>query len=154
MALMLAACGGGDSGPPPTALPQSLSVAAPASQHAVGAAIAFASNAGDPTNTLRYRWEFGDGGAIVRSTDRGLTWIKVASPTPNGLNDVRFVSATTGYAVGELGTLLVTRDAGLSWTLQTTGVRANLQAVFFVDEQTGWVVGDNGNILATVSGGH
>jgi photosystem II stability/assembly factor-like uncharacterized protein len=69
------------------------------------------------------------------------------------LNDVRFVSATTGYAVGELGTVLATRDGGLSWTVLGTGVRANLQAVYFVDEQTGWIVGDNGNILATVSGG-
>ena len=78
---------------------------------------------------------------------------KVPSGTSAGLNDLRFVTATTGWAVGEWGSVLVTRDGGLNWSTQTSGTHSSLYGVFFVDEQTGWTVGENGSILATATGG-
>ena len=97
----------------------------------------------------------GDGdGAIVRSTDRGQSWRPVpGTPAARTLNDVRFLDATLGHAVGQDGVQLASRDGGLSWSARLTGTQMNLQAVFFLDEQTGWIAGSEGSILATATGG-
>ena len=95
----------------------------------------------------------GDGGAIVRSADRGQTWTIVQGLPGYTLNDVRFVSATVGHAVGEQGWALATRDAGRTWARQESGNGQALRGVFFLDEMTGWVVGQGGTILATATGG-
>ena len=77
----------------------------------------------------------------------------MASPTTRTLNDVRFVSARVGHAVGNEGTLILTRDGGATWSVVPTGAKAGLGAVFFLEEQTGWIGGSNGSILATATGG-
>jgi len=62
MSLLLVGCGGGGSSlPAPTELPQTLELNAPASNTALGTAVAFTSNATDPAHALTYRWQFGDG---------------------------------------------------------------------------------------------
>ena len=78
------------------------------------------------------------------------------------LNDVMFVDAQRGWAVGERGVIWHTADGGANWRLQSSGVKCRLAAVHFIDDQTGWAAGGNihpythatsGVVLRTVNGG-
>jgi photosystem II stability/assembly factor-like uncharacterized protein len=75
------------------------------------------------------------------------------SGTGRRFEDVDFVDARTGWAVGEAGTILATVDAGASWNQQSTPTVEQLTGVSFADAQHGWAVGMNGTILATVDAG-
>jgi photosystem II stability/assembly factor-like uncharacterized protein len=88
---------------------------------------------------------------------------KLFEETSYYLNDVTFIDANTGWAVGAIhwdqaqrryvGTIIKTTDGGVTWTPQVVGVNELLNAVVFVDATTGWVVGANGTILHTTDGG-
>ncbi len=78
------------------------------------------------------------------------------------LNDICFVDAQHGWAVGERGAIWQTSDGGRNWHLQRSGAGCPLSCVCFLDAQTGWVAGggarpfDNatyGVILWTEDGG-
>jgi photosystem II stability/assembly factor-like uncharacterized protein len=74
------------------------------------------------------------------------------------LNDVFFIDAQTGWAVGDHGTILHTEDGGSTWQYQACPVDAALEQVVFFDDRTGWIVGhdwgDPGALLYTEDGGH
>ena len=88
-----------------------------------------------------------------------------ALPTLRGvsrLNDVYFVDARLGWAVGDRGVILRTEDGGETWRDVSTNVDANLRAVSFYDEKLGIAVGGRvaqggvaglGVILRTEDGG-
>ena len=78
------------------------------------------------------------------------------------LNDVCFVDAEHGWAVGDRGTIWHTDDGGRRWTLQDSGVACPLNSVCFLDAQVGWAAGgyahpyahtSSGVVLATRDGG-
>jgi photosystem II stability/assembly factor-like uncharacterized protein len=76
------------------------------------------------------------------------------SPSDGGaLNDVCFVDASRGWAVGDAGKLLVTRDGGTTWEPQSSPTREDLRGVFFLDENRGWAVGGAETVIATENGG-
>jgi photosystem II stability/assembly factor-like uncharacterized protein len=52
------------------------------------------------------------GGAVFRTDDGGITWVSQASHTQARLNDVFFVDALRGWAVGEAGTIVHTARGG------------------------------------------
>jgi photosystem II stability/assembly factor-like uncharacterized protein len=95
---------------------------------------------------------------ILNSTDGGVGWTALENAPWYSLNDVKFVDANHGWAVGGVGEglsgwdihdvheILYTSDAGLTWTVQDSGV-AELQSVDFVDANHGWAVGESGTIL-------
>ena len=60
-------------------------------------------------------------GAILRTTDGGVTWTRQASGTTDFLNSVSFTDANTGTAVGRSGVILRTTDGGVTWTRQFSG---------------------------------
>ncbi len=68
------------------------------------------------------------------------TW---QNPLPKGdnLNCIRFIDATTGYAVGDGGTIIKTTDGGSTWTVQNSGTAYDLYSVYFTDKNTGYVTG-------------
>ncbi len=104
-------------------------------------------------------FDYGSGlGSILKTTDGGVTWVPQVSGTTDWLYCVRFVSATTGWAVGDGGTILKTVNGGANWTQQYSGTYAQLDSVSFTDANDGWAVGydfggDAGTILKTVNGG-
>jgi photosystem II stability/assembly factor-like uncharacterized protein len=59
--------------------------------------------------------------SIAASSDGGFTWVDQSAPTGEPLNGVWFVSARTGWAVGENGTILRTQNGGAGWQLLNTG---------------------------------
>jgi hypothetical protein len=83
----------------------------------------------------------------------GDKWIQQTSATTQNLNDVFFIDANTGWAVGHNGTILNTTNGGGVWITQNGKTSNPLHALFFINSQKGWVVGGNGTILHTTNGG-
>ncbi len=98
--------------------------------------------------------------AITDPFEAKWTW---QNPLPQGnrLFNVKFISSTDGWSVGEHGTILNTNDGGTTWITQTSGTTNDLMCVSFSDNENGTVVGGwadwNGNssslILRTTNGG-
>lgn len=95
-------------------------------------------------------WAVGDG--ILHTDNGGASWYRQFSALEN-LNAVDFVTATRGWAVGEVGSVVRTVDGGATWVVRGTGYTADFNDVDFVDESYGWVVGDAGLLLRTTDGG-
>ncbi|WP_280155419.1 YCF48-related protein [Piscinibacter sp. XHJ-5] len=57
----------------------------------------------------------GPRGHILRSSDRGKTWVQQPSPVSTDLLAVHFPSARQGWAVGHDGVVLHSVDGGVSW---------------------------------------
>ena len=55
------------------------------------------------------------------------------------LNDVQFVDAMHGWAVGERGVIWHTDDGGGSWQIQPSGTVCSLKAVCSINQKTGWI---------------
>ena len=100
-------------------------------------------------------------GAIIKTTDGGITW----STLPPGRNDsfslVYFTDTNTGYAIGSYDTvifyptfgcnILKTIDAGETWT-ETLNGGCFVNSVYFTDANTGYFV-NPGSIHKTVDAG-
>jgi photosystem II stability/assembly factor-like uncharacterized protein len=101
------------------------------------------------------------GAMVLQATPPPLT--KQFEETSYYLKDIDFVSADTGWAVGEphwdqaskayTGTIIKTTDGGATWAPQPADVTETLRNVDFLDTNTGWAVGTNGTILYTADGG-
>ena len=66
-----------------------------------------------PTDRVGYAVGYSGVGAILRTDDGGVHWQAQASHTSRRLNDVFFVDALRGWAVGEGGTIVHTARGGL-----------------------------------------
>jgi len=96
--------------------------------------------------------DYVDDGFVLVSTDGGDTWDSEA--VPRSLNNVRYIDATSGVAVGASGGLFRTSNAGATWTsLQKSVSPEGLFGVAFGDAQHGVAVGVGGTIIATGDGG-
>ena len=106
-------------------------------------------------------WAVGPGGGIWHTTDGGATWEEQSSFTVSAaLEAVQFVSASTGYAVGEDRwydngwdgyndiRLLRTTDGGATWQSQSatramgrwwSQSTSYQRAIDFLDADTGWI---------------
>ncbi len=80
-------------------------------------------------------------------------WIEKSPGTTSNINDIFFVSASTGFAVCDSGKIYKTTNGGDNWTLLTSGITTNLNGVYFVSSQKGFAVGDAGKILITSNAG-
>lgn len=90
---------------------------------------------------------------ILRTVDGGLDWDTVhAGPFGTELNDLHFVSASIGMAVGGDGRIFRSLNGGYTWSAQVSGTAADLFGVYFVDALVGIAVGDH-VILRTTDGG-
>jgi len=100
-------------------------------------------------------WAVGDGGTIVKSTDRGATWAAQTSTTTSNLYGVNFASYLIGVAVGAGGTILRTSDGGTTWAAKTAPGTADLYCVkLYSTTGVGWAVGSGGAIYKTADGGN
>lgn len=83
---------------------------------------------------------------------KGWCWQR-PRPMGNTIEDIAFVDATTGWAVGEAGQILKTVDGGTTWSAQASHVTDRLIKVRFASATVGWVAGDNGALLRTSDAG-
>jgi photosystem II stability/assembly factor-like uncharacterized protein len=81
-------------------------------------------------------WIVGDHGTILRTYDKGQTWIRVAPPEKESnarLNSVYFVDSKRGWIFGDGGVILTTADGGVSWgDKQTVTNGPNFLAAHFM----------------------
>lgn len=99
-------------------------------------------------------------GAVLRSTDGGLTWAPVEFDWQAILNDflephifdVAVSDQGVVTLVGEFELILRSEDSGDTWA-PVNKDDAALSAVHFYDAQNGFAVGQKGRILKTVDGG-
>ena len=68
------------------------------------------------------------------------------------LNDVFFLDAQRGWAVGGGGLVFSTVDGGKSWSRHEI-IQQDLFRITFANLQDGWIVGENGALLRTRDGG-
>jgi photosystem II stability/assembly factor-like uncharacterized protein len=81
-------------------------------------------------------------------------WVQQTSGTNVILEDIQFIDANNGWAVGWDNTILKTTDGGQNWITKRSIVNGPwIYGVFFLDANKGWAAEDNGSILSTTDGG-
>lgn len=102
---------------------------------------------------------------IYKTLDGGLSWDSSNTVLPSTddysanryLNDIKFLNADLGYAVGSVGTIYKSTDGGITWTLQTnipaTEAAKAIKSVSIVDENIAFASGDEGLVMKTIDGG-
>jgi len=88
--------------------------------------------------------------ALLNAAAQG--WVLQPSNTSFNLNDVHFVDANIGCAVGDSGTILTTTDGGDNWIVQQSGTTNEIHSVHFTNPLTGFAVTSN-RLLKTTDGG-
>jgi photosystem II stability/assembly factor-like uncharacterized protein len=92
---------------------------------------------------------------VALSINANAQWVQQTSSTTNGLNEVCFVNADTGYAVAihNLAPAIIkTVDGGANWTNIYSG-SFSFYSVFFYNNLIGYVGCANSQLLETVDGG-
>jgi photosystem II stability/assembly factor-like uncharacterized protein len=92
-------------------------------------------------------WAVGEKGNIVRSTDDGVSFMPVISPTREDLYAVAFADAQNGLVAGAHGAVFVTHDSGTSWTDVSTGLDGYVGAATWLDSHTALVAGEHGGVF-------
>ena len=98
----------------------------------------------------------GQDGLVQKTTDGGQTWMDQPTNIPDILEDIFFIDANNGWAIGENGIILHTTNGGDSWNIQTSGTEEKILSVRFADSAEGWAVGGDFGIsiiLYTTDGG-
>ncbi|MEO6132850.1 MAG: YCF48-related protein [Saprospiraceae bacterium] len=96
-------------------------------------------------------WMGNDVSSVMHSTDGGATWIETSGPTRNIIQDVYFVTRTTGFAIGLKGLLLRTTDGGANWNDISFGTRSYL-SIHGLNMNDLWI-GTSQRILHSINGG-
>jgi len=78
-------------------------------------------------------------------------WVPLNSGTSSSLNNIFFIDANTGIAVGLSGAARKTTNAGVNWTALPAGVE-HLYGIWLNNASTGYICGDY-QILKTINGG-
>ena len=93
----------------------------------------------------------GSHGIMVKTTNGGINWSEVNTPSPFMVTQICFLNETTGFITTGTG-LYKTSSGGANWSLLTAG---GFQDMFFASELTGYVItGDfPAKIYRTTNGG-
>lgn len=119
----------------------------------------------DSTNGWAVGYSWAETGAILRTTDGGITWIdqtgwpldawnhRRSAGYGHLLHSVTFLDTNEGSVVGSGGAIFHTADGGYTWVEQTHHVtRVNLKSAAFYTPIVGFAVGDNGVLVRTNDG--
>jgi photosystem II stability/assembly factor-like uncharacterized protein len=82
-------------------------------------------------------WVVGDGGLLLRTTDRGETWQELEAPAGTNLRAVDFLDPLEGWVAGMGGYVLHTTDGGDTWVREAVATTANLSAIEVFDQAHG-----------------
>ncbi len=95
----------------------------------------------------------GEKGAMLYTSDNGLSWIQVQTGTVNTIRKISFLNALAGVAVGDSGLVLLTADGGRSWRFQPQVSTVDLFGASFADQQRIYAVGRRGTVLRSIDFG-
>lgn len=94
------------------------------------------------------------GGGILRSTNGGVSWERVANDMPWEIFDLQMADSLVGFAANLVGNVYKTDDGGLTWkVVGNTGVSRRLSSLTFSDKNEGYAAGEQGYIVKTTDGG-
>lgn len=160
---LLVACNsdGGDSAstPTPTELPFSVEIQGPAPNNALGTAVSFSAGVADPSNKLKYQWQFGDGESSTQANPThnyakaGVYRVQLIVTNEVGAN--RASTADVSVSDGSITNgKQCSGDNNGGWCWQQPLPTGNiLNDYSYVDQKHGWAVGERGTILSTSDGG-
>src|ERR1035437_5162704 len=99
----------------------------------------------------------GDGGTILKTTDKGVTWTRIYLGAYQDLTGVFFVNPQVGYIVGadnymQTGYAFKTINGGSTWIQLPVVFDWQALSVWFTDVNTGFV-GTFGDLYKTTDGG-
>jgi photosystem II stability/assembly factor-like uncharacterized protein len=99
-------------------------------------------------------WAVGKSGAILKTTNSGLSWERVNIPEVSNvaLNDIYFRDSLNGWFCGEYGKLFKTNNGGITWDSIPTATSKNFYSLCFPTVQNGYVSME-GEVLATKDNG-
>lgn len=102
-----------------------------------------------PTDLVGYAC--GQGGALRKTVDGGVTWSVLTSPIANDQFTVFFLDEQRGW-VGGATSGARTVDGGATWTSMFS-LPSYTKAIIFTDADTGYAVGQTGQTLRSTDGG-
>ena len=108
-------------------------------------------------NTIFTLFAVGDSGAILKSSDDGVTWSVLNSGTTKNLNSIFFSSGSDIFVAGDSGTVLRSTDLGTTWSHINSGTSFNLNCISQNDQDNFYnffVFGDYGTIRQTTDAGN
>lgn len=83
----------------------------------------------------------------------GSTWTTVNADPTWTITKMKFINASTGFAISDPGLLLKTTDGGYTWNPIALNPTASWMSMSFLDDQTGWISGNLARIDQTEDGG-
>ncbi|MEO8513218.1 MAG: YCF48-related protein [Ignavibacteria bacterium] len=95
----------------------------------------------------------GTNGTILKSVDKGITWIALTSGVTTKIYDLAFVNPVTVIGSSENGVMVRSVDAGDNWSVITTPATLDLFALNFGSETFGISTGAGGTEIYTIDGG-
>lgn len=88
---------------------------------------------------------------ILKTTDGGITWRRIAVQISDSVEDIQFVNNLTGFALTNKGSVLTTLDGGSSWKLASRnafGIEDVSPAkIAFSDRNSGWAIAPADEII-------
>ncbi len=93
-------------------------------------------------------------GIIVKTTNKGHSWIINTIKKKVNFIDVTTTSPNFAWACGDSGTVYKTTDGGNSWNNNSVSSTEQLNTIQFIDNNLGFVAGSNGIICKTTDGGN
>lgn len=99
----------------------------------------------------QYGYAVGEKGMQI-TTNGGQSWRDKSVANGFFLDDVCFVSPSTGYVARPSGTILKTKDTGNTWQTVAYSTNGHAAAVDFINEQQGWY-SKNDSLFRTTNGG-
>jgi len=102
------------------------------------------------------RWVVGKKGKILRSNDRGLSWLLQKSGVNSSLQSIAAWDSLRAVIVGNNGLVLVTGDGGKNWKkIQLPGLVQNIKLLRVRIDPRGvaWLVGAMGTVYASDDAG-
>lgn len=94
----------------------------------------------------------GNNAKLFRTTNSGLNWTTLTSPSAGNLSQVYFINASTGFLSSQNG-FFKTTDYGDNWTQITLPSAYVVTSIHFSSASVGWLGNFWGQILKTTDGG-
>ncbi|MBI5021456.1 MAG: CotH kinase family protein [Ignavibacteriales bacterium] len=95
----------------------------------------------------------GEHGTILKTTDRGSTWVESNVGLALPLTSIGIASFDNIFVVAENGFMFRSNDTGKSWSRIILTQNKNIRGFLFESPQNGWVYGDSAQLMKTTDGG-
>lgn len=93
----------------------------------------------------------GTGGTILKTTNNGVNWFTVTSPSNNSFAGITYSGSNTAWITGN-GVILKSTNGGTNWNSLNVPNRF-WNSINMLNDNTGWACGGTDSIIKTTNGG-